>query len=47
VASGRKLEGKDLGAFLAERDRIESLEASLPVEHKLAQAASNRQLEVQ
>jgi murein DD-endopeptidase MepM/ murein hydrolase activator NlpD len=47
VASGRKLEGEDLGAFLAERDRIESLEASLPVEHKLAQAASNRQLEVQ
>jgi murein DD-endopeptidase MepM/ murein hydrolase activator NlpD len=47
VASGRKLEGDDLAAFLAERNRLETLEASLPIEHKLAQAASDRQVDVQ
>jgi len=40
IASGRKLEGKELSEFMAERDRIETLEASLPVQHKLAQAAA-------
>lgn len=40
VAGGRKLEGKELREFDAERDRIETLEASLPIQHKLAQAAS-------
>ena len=40
VASGRKLEGNELAQFLAERERIESLEASIPVQSKLAQAAS-------
>lgn len=40
IASGRRLEGKELREFTAERDRIESLEASLPVEHTLAQAAT-------
>jgi murein DD-endopeptidase MepM/ murein hydrolase activator NlpD len=43
VASGRKLEGEELHAFLAERDHIETLEASLPVERKLAQAAGLRE----
>lgn len=40
IASGRKLEGKELREFITERDRIETLEASLPVQHKLAQAAA-------
>ena len=40
VAAGRKLEGKELREFIAERDRIETLEASLPAQPKLAQAAS-------
>lgn len=40
IASGRKLEGKELREFTAERDRIETLEASMPVEHTLAQAAA-------
>jgi len=44
IASGRKLDGEELAAFVAERAHIESLEASLPVEHKLAQAASLRPL---
>ena len=47
VASGRKLEGKDLDAFIAERNRIETLEASLPIEHELAQAAPDSQVDVQ
>jgi murein DD-endopeptidase MepM/ murein hydrolase activator NlpD len=38
VASGRKLEGQELRDFLAERDHLEDLIASTPVEHKLAQA---------
>jgi len=38
IASGRKLEGRELRAFLTERDRIETLEASLPIQPKLAQA---------
>jgi murein DD-endopeptidase MepM/ murein hydrolase activator NlpD len=43
VASGRKLEGQELQAFLAERDHIETLQASLPLERKLAQASGLRQ----
>jgi murein DD-endopeptidase MepM/ murein hydrolase activator NlpD len=39
VASGRKLEGDELKGFFAERGHIETLEASLPIQHKLAQAA--------
>jgi murein DD-endopeptidase MepM/ murein hydrolase activator NlpD len=42
-ASGRKLEGDDLKAFVAERTHLETLEASLPVEHRLAQAAGLRE----
>jgi murein DD-endopeptidase MepM/ murein hydrolase activator NlpD len=42
VASGRKLEGQDLHAFMAERDHIETLEASLPLERKLAKATGLR-----
>ena len=38
LASGRKLEGDELKAFLAERGHIEQLVASTPIEHKLAQA---------
>ena len=44
IATGRKLEGEELAAFVAERAHIETMEASLPVEHKLAQAASLRPL---
>jgi len=40
VASGRKLEGEELRGFLAERNHLEQLIASTPVEHKLAQAGS-------
>ncbi len=43
VASGRKLEGEDLKAFFAERGHLETLEASLPVEHRLAQATGLRE----
>jgi murein DD-endopeptidase MepM/ murein hydrolase activator NlpD len=42
VSSGRKLEGKELGEFMAERNRIEALEASLPARHILAQAAASQ-----
>jgi murein DD-endopeptidase MepM/ murein hydrolase activator NlpD len=42
VASGRKLEGEDLKAFFAERAHLETLEASLPIEHRLAQASGLR-----
>lgn len=44
IDSGRKLEGKELAEFTAERGRIEALEASLPVQHKLAQAAAPQPL---
>jgi murein DD-endopeptidase MepM/ murein hydrolase activator NlpD len=47
LSSGRKLEGKEFREFLAERDRIEALEASLPVQHTLAQTVSDKQVEVQ
>jgi murein DD-endopeptidase MepM/ murein hydrolase activator NlpD len=47
IASGRKLEGSELQDFLAARNRIETQEASLPIQHKLAQAASDSQLKVQ
>ncbi len=47
IASGRKLEGTELQDFLAERDRIETMEVSLPIQHKLAQAASNSPASVQ
>jgi murein DD-endopeptidase MepM/ murein hydrolase activator NlpD len=47
IASGRKLEGNEFAAFVAERNRIETLEASLPIEHQLAQAASDRQVGLQ
>jgi len=40
VASGRRLGGDELKTFFAERGRIETLEASLPIQHKLAQAAT-------
>lgn len=40
IASGRKLEGREFQEFMAERDRIETLEASLPAQHKLAQAGA-------
>jgi murein DD-endopeptidase MepM/ murein hydrolase activator NlpD len=43
LASGRKLEGEDLKAFVAERAHLETLEASLPVEHRLAQATALRE----
>jgi murein DD-endopeptidase MepM/ murein hydrolase activator NlpD len=43
VASGRKLEGEDLKAFFAERAHLETLEASLPIEHRLAQANGLRE----
>ena len=43
VASGRKLEGEDLKAFFAERAHLETLEASLPIEHRLAQASGLRE----
>ena len=43
LASGRKLDGEDLKAFVAERAHLETLEASLPVEHRLAQAAGLRE----
>ena len=43
LASGRKLEGEDLKAFFAERAHLETLEASLPVEHRLAQASGLRE----
>ena len=46
MSSGRKLEGKDLKEFFAERERLESLEASLPVQHKLAQTVADKQIEV-
>ena len=38
IASGRKLEGDELKAFFAERAHIEQLEASLPIQSRLAQA---------
>lgn len=38
VASGRKLEGEDLRAFVTERAHIEQLVAGLPIQHRLAQA---------
>jgi murein DD-endopeptidase MepM/ murein hydrolase activator NlpD len=43
VASGRKLDGEDLKAFFAERGHLETLEASLPIEHRLAQASGLRE----
>jgi murein DD-endopeptidase MepM/ murein hydrolase activator NlpD len=43
VASGRRLEGEDLKTFIAERGHIETLEASLPIEHRLAQASGMRE----
>ncbi len=43
VAQGRKLEGKEYRAFLTERGRIDTLMASLPVQHKLAQVAGLRE----
>ena len=46
MSSGRKLEGKELKEFFAERERLESLEASLPVQHKLAQTVSDKRIEV-
>ena len=46
MSSGRKLEGKEFKQFLAERARIETLEASLPVQHKLAQTVSDKRFEI-
>ena len=42
VASGRKLQGDELHAFMTERSRIDTLMASMPVEHKLAQLTELR-----
>jgi murein DD-endopeptidase MepM/ murein hydrolase activator NlpD len=42
VASGRKLAGEELRAFTSERARIDTLMASMPVEHKLAQLTELR-----
>jgi murein DD-endopeptidase MepM/ murein hydrolase activator NlpD len=39
VASGRKLEGQELELFMAERERIEQLVASLPTQTRLAAAS--------
>ena len=44
LASGRKLEGDELKAFVAERAHIETLEASMPIQNRLAQATGLRQL---
>jgi murein DD-endopeptidase MepM/ murein hydrolase activator NlpD len=38
IASGRQLQGPELRAFFAEREHIDTLVASLPVQHRLAQA---------
>jgi murein DD-endopeptidase MepM/ murein hydrolase activator NlpD len=46
VASGRQLEGGELEAFQAERARIDTLLASLPLQHKVAQAAGLRETAV-
>jgi murein DD-endopeptidase MepM/ murein hydrolase activator NlpD len=43
VAAGRALDGEERQAFLAERARIDTLVASLPVQHKLAQATGLRE----
>ncbi len=42
-SSGRALEGEERQAFLAERARLDTLVASLPVQHKLAQATGLRE----
>jgi murein DD-endopeptidase MepM/ murein hydrolase activator NlpD len=42
VASGRKLQGEELHGFMAERARIDTLMASMPIEHKLAQLTELR-----
>ena len=42
VASGRKLDGEELHAFLAERARIDTLVSSMPIERKLAQLTELR-----
>ena len=47
VAAGRKLEGRDMEAFVAERTRIETLLASTPVQRKLAEIQGLRQTSVQ
>jgi murein DD-endopeptidase MepM/ murein hydrolase activator NlpD len=38
VANGRKLEGQELALFLAERERIEQLVASIPMQTRVASA---------
>jgi murein DD-endopeptidase MepM/ murein hydrolase activator NlpD len=43
VATGRRLEGSELTSFLAERARIDTLVASLPVQSRLAQATGLRE----
>jgi len=43
VASGRTLTGEDREAFMAERTRIDSVVASLPIQHQLAQATGLRE----
>jgi murein DD-endopeptidase MepM/ murein hydrolase activator NlpD len=43
LASGRKLDGDDLKAFLASRTHIEQMVATLPIQRKLAQASDLRQ----
>ena len=43
VASGRKLEGQELELFMAERDRIEQLVASIPMQTRVASVSAPRQ----
>ena len=43
VASGRKLEGDELTAYLTERARIDEMVASLPMQTRVADAAGLRQ----
>ena len=40
VAQGRRLAGRELRAFLAQRAHIDRLEASLPISHTVAQAGA-------
>ena len=43
VANGRKLEGQELEMFLAERDRIDQLIASIPLQTRVASVSAPRQ----
>ncbi len=43
VANGRKLEGQELAMFLAERERIDQLVASIPMQTRVASVSAPRQ----